>query len=424
MTCESCSSILEENKRLKQKNQELEKRIEQLETHSNKLERQVEEIKSWIWKPNKKPASGRLGPPKGHKANQRPKPDHVDETVTLTLVACSACNNELSKTTQVRERYIEDIKPAKPYVRKYLIHRYYCRHCRRQVWKKPREIPRCRFGLNLLILLTFLRYGVHMPLNKIASQLAFCYDLHLSEGTIVKELDRYARYLGPEFERIKREVKELAALNADETGWRINGRNVWLWDFIGKGHSLFLIRDSRGKAVVEEVLGKHYNGVLTTDCLHTYDKLPYEQQKCWAHLLRETRKMKGREGKILHKELKNLNRLAKLGDMTKEDMVSMLDSVIGKGFTDPWCVSLIKNRLTKFRHEWFTFMDHPDVDDTNNAAERGLRPSVVMRKITGGNRSLKGARNHEVIMSVMQTWEKQGTDFTEGSMEFIKQQLT
>jgi len=36
-----------------------------------------------------------------------------------------------------------------------------------------------------------------------------------------------------------------------------------------------------------------------------------------------------------------------------------------------------------------------------------------MRKITGGNRSEKGARNHEVIMSVMGTWKKQGLDFFE-----------
>ncbi len=68
-------------------------------------------------------------------------------------------------------------------------------------------------------------------------------------------------------------------------------------------------------------------------------------------------------------------------------------------------------------------MEHDDVDCTNNAAERDLRPSVVMRKITGGNRSAKGARNHEVIMSVMQTWNKQGIDYMDESMKLIKAQL-
>ena len=263
-----------------------------------------------------------------------------------------------------------------------------------------------------------------MPFNKIATQLDTCYEMHVSEGTIQNELTRFAGYLGPEFERIKREVREMAAVNVDETSQRVNGKNQWLWAFITKQHELLLVRDSRGKKVVHDTLGENYDGIMTTDCLATYDNIGYKQQKCWAHLLRETKKMDSHEGRVLHGELKHLLSLAKSGDFSADDMASMLDATLGKDYADPWCQSIVKGRLSKFRHEWFSFMNHPDVTDTNNAAERALRPSVVMRKITGGNRSEAGARNHEVTKSVMQTWNKQGIDFMPTSMGYIKAQLT
>lgn len=264
---------------------------------------------------------------------------------------------------------------------------------------------------------------MHMPLNKIAKQLAICYQIKVSEGAIVNELTRFAGYLGPEYERIKKEVREMAAVNVDETGHRVAGKSVWLWDFITEKHELLVVRDTRAKTVVKEVLGEHFNGVVTSDCLHTYDKLPYRMQKCWAHLLRDTRKRDNEESRMMLEGLKHLNRLAKSGKFSTEDMIHMMDQLIGKEWEDPWCVCISK-RLEKFRHEWFTFIDHEGVSDTNNAAERGVRPSVVMRKITYGNRSWKGARNHEVSMSVMQTWKKQGLDFLEHSKNVIMDQLT
>ena len=73
-----------------------------------------------------------------------------------------------------------------------------------------------------------------------------------------------------------------------------------------------------------------------------------------------------------------------------------------------------------YRDQWFTFVENKGIDSTNNAAERGLRPSVVMRKITGGNRAPKGARNHEVIMSVMGTWNKQDKDFFDEGLKALQ----
>ncbi|PJB49231.1 MAG: hypothetical protein CO103_06250 [Chloroflexi bacterium CG_4_9_14_3_um_filter_45_9] len=59
--------------------------------------------------------------------------------------------------------------------------------------------------------------------------------------------------------------------------------------------------------------------------------------------------------------------------------------------------------MIKHNQELFTFLDNPAVEPTNNRAERQLRPNVIMRKVTFGNRSALGAFNHAVIMSIIQT---------------------
>ena len=112
----------------------------------------------------------------------------------------------------------------------------------------------------------------------------------------------------------------------------------------------------------------------------------------------------------LHEELKKIYAQAKSGKISVKQLLGRVDGLGTFQFTDKKCVTLVK-RLNKYRESLFTFVENPYVSDNNNEAERGLRPSVVMRKITGGNRSEKGARCHEVVMSVMNTWEKQRRGF-------------
>ena len=43
------------------------------------------------------------------------------------------------------------------------------------------------------------------------------------------------------------------------------------------------------------------------------------------------------------------------------------------------------------------------IDYHNNHAEQEIRPDVIFRKITFGNRSLAGAENHSVLSTILQT---------------------
>ena len=73
----------------------------------------------------------------------------------------------------------------------------------------------------------------------------------------------------------------------------------------------------------------------------------------------------------------------------------------------------IKNLIEKLRNglgHWLTFVTEPEVDSTNNRAERALCEQVVMRKIFRSLRSDEGVRIHETITTMLATWRRRGLD--------------
>ena len=60
------------------------------------------------------------------------------------------------------------------------------------------------------------------------------------------------------------------------------------------------------------------------------------------------------------------------------------------------------------REKLLVFMTRRDVEPTNNSSERELRPSVIMRKVTGGFRSVWGAESYADIRSIVATGRLNG----------------
>jgi hypothetical protein len=54
---------------------------------------------------------------------------------------------------------------------------------------------------------------------------------------------------------------------------------------------------------------------------------------------------------------------------------------------------------------WLTFLANPGREATNNRGERGLRESIVIRKIIGTLRNWKGAGAFARLLSVLGTWK-------------------
>ena len=443
--------LTEENKELRKELQLLGERIKKLEEENQRLKEENHKLRLNLFgfKPPKKEQSEssddvpksepkKLGPPVGHKGISRKKPERVDKTVVLRLDACPHCNGELSDIEQTRERYTEDIVPVTLYVTRYIIKQGYCTKCGKIVYPEvPEVIDNCHFGLHFFLYITYLRYVMNLPDNKIATLLNDIYDARVSEGTIVEYLKRAARIFGDEYERIKEQMKELKTCHYDDTGQRVNGMNRWLWVFISNEVMLYYTSKSRSKKVVAEILGEEYNGVTVQDFYPSYDQAPGLKQKCWSHLIRDARDLAEKkkpppEAKEFHEGLQQIFKDAKeaLKQPGTEDernstyaaFVDRLKSFATKGWQH-YDVKRLAKRTLKYSGELFTFILMPGVEPTNNRAERALRPCVVQNKIWGCHRTNDGAKSRDILMSVIGTMKQQGKSILSFGKEHILKAL-
>src|SRR5215218_11516873 len=96
-----------------------------------------------------------------------------------------------------------------------------------------------------------------------------------------------------------------------------------------------------------------------------------------------------------------------------------LDRLLAVTHTDPDNARLAK-RLRKQRDHLLRFLDHDAVEATNNLAEREVRPAVIARKLSAGNRTEAGAETHAVLASVLRTCRRQGKDILRSLAELLR----
>ncbi|MDG6926547.1 MAG: transposase [Nitrososphaerota archaeon] len=249
---ESCTKLEEENARLREENRELREELASLKTTvSAVVARSIDARANTERRRYKK--SGRR---EGHQGAGRARPERVDATVELDQSTCPRCGGVISeKPTDSYTRVVEDIVPARVVVTRYVIKRRYCCRCRRQV--SP-PIPNVinggsneRFGLRLMLLIVSLKL-LGTSYEKIGSLLKLLFGLDITEAAMVHCVMSVASAFGPRYEELKEELVSEASLHGDETGWRIKGKNHWLWAFVGKWSVVYEVAKSRGKDVPQE----------------------------------------------------------------------------------------------------------------------------------------------------------------------------
>jgi hypothetical protein len=375
-------------------------------------------IKTSIKTHQKKP-----GQKEGHEGKTRPLPEKVDEEITLKT--CPDCGTRLS-TTEVRERYVEDIVFPKKVVRKYYQHRGWCSTCKQIKTATTKDaLPKCRFGLVLMLFVCFQKFGLALTINKIKDELKTYFNVQITEGEISQIITKTAKHFREEFESLKQEMRKMAVSYTDETSWRENGRNRWLWTFINDKIALYAIDKSRGAKVPLKILGKDYEGIVSSDRYSAYNMFEKQskckQQKCWTHILRNSKDLAEHypEAKYIHKRLKFIYKKAKAGEK-KENLLHWIDLIANRKYPRSEIPKFVKSICIKHRENLFRFVDNPEVESTNNRAERGLRPLVVMRKISGGNRSKAGVQATEIFSSVINSWQLQGRNFIADGTNYLQ----
>jgi transposase len=350
--------------------------------------------------------------------------------------SCPDCRTQLNEVEH-HQRIVEDIIPSKVITTCYHTTSGYCPCCRKQVESRASnqppaaDLPHAQLGLNTLATAAVMRVCYRLPLRQIARLFAQLPGLKISPGGIVKQIKRLGKWLQKQYHRLKLALRLAGVVHADETSWRTNGKNGYLWTLTNADHTLYHVDRSRGGDVIVELLGKAFGAAgqtLVSDFYAVYDQFDASQQKCLTHLLRELRDTIARRPELAdHAFFKRCKRLVQdmlrlkkqrmtLKKTVYDNRVKKLEERLAELAGSNWAdedADRLTARLEKHRNNLTTFLHKPEVDGTNNAAERAIRPAVVMRKITGGSRSAEGAKAWSILASIMRTAEQQGRDVVE-----------
>ena len=379
-------------------------------------EAQRKELLTYLYKPKKKE---RTGAPRGKKpgspAYHRPTPKEsaVTEEHTYTPKQCPFGDHAVGDVVDTVVKYTEDItlKP-RPTVTKHTITRHWCSHC--EMYVRAKNIPPIhRIGVKTMGYLLYARYRLRLPLARIKESLLDLYDFRISEGEIVEKLKDAEILFGKDYKAISVLIEEAKVVYADETGWRMEGENWWLWVFVSATGTRYVIEDTRGKGVAERALGTNTDRVIISDGYAAYQNLPGDKQQCWVHLLRVA-KIHSRplyqDLVLLYKKLL-LELMKPIHELDKELFPKEFELLREKEYPEPEALK-VKGRMERHQRFLFTCLSYDGVLPLNNTAERAIRPQVVMRKIFGGSRSLDGASAHAVNTSVIETIRQQNPNMS------------
>jgi transposase len=266
------------------------------------------------------------------------------------------------------------------------------------------------------------QYGLSM--RKTCRVLETVCGLKLSAGGLSQALDRVADRMESDYQTLFADVRAGPAVYVDETSWWVGGPGQWLWVFTNPSTTLYQVRDSRASAVVTDVLSPDYNGVLVSDCLNIYDSVPFRRKhKCIAHHQKAIREQLDSPGlgdrtyleswKSLFTQVCGVWRVWE--SLPTEARVAATrnyrvrcEELLSRQLTQAEDVR-IGNRLGKQREYLLGCLEHGrEVEPTNNRAERALRPAVIARKVSCGNKTTRGKRTWERLASLVTTWTQRG----------------
>jgi hypothetical protein len=346
--------------------------------------------------------------------------DHVVEQ-------CPDCGRKLGGGWVHRSRQVIEIPVGAYEVIEHRMFRHHCGVCGKNHVARPdlssEVVGRHRVGIRLMSLVVQLKKSGRMTVSGIQKVLKSLYGLHLGRGEIIHILHAVARMGQPSYEALQEQVRGSPGVHVDETSWRKNGKNEWMWAFCTPSVRLFVQDASRGHQVPERVLGEQYQGVIASDFYVGYNYHLGLHQRCWVHYLRDLRELVlkhpkdkrlvgwvARVKKVWEQakafQSENPKKRIRARERFQERLRAIAEPVLGTDTPQ----RVLAERIRKHAHELFTFVEHTCVDPDNNVAERAIRPVVIYRKVTGGSRSDKGSATTSVLLSLVGTWALRGHD--------------
>lgn len=390
-------------------------------------------------RPGRKPGEGsftRREPP------QAGPDDAIEATeVKLDFEQCPQCGTPLEMSTHTAT--IEDTPPVpRRRVRRFVVQSGYCPRCGKTERARHPDLPEDqhgatahRLGENIKAQALALHYHCGLPLRKVPLVLAMTTGIRLTQSAVTQcagVLCREGGRVRGTYQKLRGEIAAAPVVNTDDTGWRTGGVPSYLMGFFTKTLAVYQIRPQHRNEEVREMLGENFAGLMGTDrgtSYNAHELAGIAQQKCLSHLLRNlsdveakktgaakafTRKLKAllREGLALWRRHeagtlsearwrragRNLER--RMDDHLRDRPLSDADNqrlLDGIG----WCHD---------QGQVLLFLKHPEIEPTNNRAERGLRAAVIARKVSQCSKNDKGAQLYESFKSVLATLSLRGAN--------------
>ena len=354
-----------------------------------------------------------------HKGHGRKTPEHIDREEKIPLDRCPHCNTRLrGKTVSTRARFVTTIHIINPAeVIRNILHRKWCHVCEKLVEPDvPGVLPHARFSLNIMLMVMYLHLALRVPGAKIREYFHTLHGIQISDGEIPHILTQLAREYGDYYIHLEKLVRAARVKHTDSTSWRISGKNYAAWVFITKGIVIYKISKSTSHKMPLKVLGKiGKNLVLVVDRHSAFrtlaQKAGYLLQLCWSHILQDSKELAknyGSEGRYVHKHLKEIYTQAKfLNHKATPEQVDKLKGEIiqltNRHYKSPTIRRFVNNLAYRDLENLFRFTTDPEIDPTNNISERELRHLVMIRRISHGSRSRRGANATTQLLSIIQT---------------------
>lgn len=295
---------------------------------------------------------------------------------------------------------------------------------------------RSEYGIEIILILAFLHYFIGVSIDKARAIMQFFLGLDLSKSQADSLLSQLAADWDEQYDTITELIALSLIVYIDETGWKVGKRSCYTWVFSTALHVLFSCGVGRSKTEAEKVLGPLFAGIGVTDDYSAYKKLFTQHQLCWAHLLRKAIKLAlqhpdekqyatfldelfsiyqeavhyqkdgrlsiGRAQKVLDLQEKIRSLCTRHGETIDENAIPDHEATFIR----------LQNELVDNVDCLFVFVEHPQVEPTNNRSERNVRCEAEIRKGGRTSKSDAGAKRRSIIMTVLMSLRTRFTKFT------------
>lgn len=352
----------------------------------------------------------------------------VDDFVHHYPSECENCWAPLPRQPDPRaQRYqVVEVPPIAAHVTEHQRHAVACPHCD-FVTKAPHDaMPSSAFGPRLMALVGLFSGVYHLSRRRTQELLRDVLGVTMSLGAISSVEARVSDAIAPAVEQAWARAEDADVKHTDGTGWLQAGQPLSLWTIASKAVTVYKIVADGAAKTLKPLFGER-KGILVSDRATALGFWAMaNRQVCWAHLLRKFVSFSERDGPAgsLGHELLGYTGLLfdywrdhRAGRMTDERYRSWMRPVraqmeaamkrgeaLGIKGVSGSCADMLAHR-----EALWTFVDHPDVDPTNNHGERELRAFVLWRKRSFGTQSERGNLFAERIMTIAHTARKQGT---------------